>query len=229
MVTLLDVSVLAILVSLLAGLIVQCIARRRGRRRLRAKDLAEAPSRSIWYLPPGWTGSAPPPPSPPALSAPPPPATIARQLRTRGYVVLDVEKWRSGQDALDASAPGLPPYTPWAGPDGTVRLEVGEPVRAVGEGEATQLPRTSSPVEMDAAAPPSLVPGPAVPLPAALPGPTARFDQGPPSPAVLVPLDIPDDEVPPPAAARTTRLMQAGPAADVEPLPAARIVPALSA
>ncbi|KAJ3375597.1 hypothetical protein GGF31_002800 [Allomyces arbusculus] len=226
MVTLLDVSVLAILVALLAGLIVQCIARRRGRRRLRAKDLAEAPSRSIWYLPPGWTGSAPPPPSPPALSAPPPPATIARQLRTRGYVVLGVvEKWRSGQDALDATAPGLPPYTPWAGPDGTVRLEVGEPVVVPVEGEATALPRTSSPVDMDAATPPTLVPGPAVPLPAALP---ARFDQGPPSPAVLVPLDIPDDYAPPPAAGRTT-LAQTGPGADAEPLPAARIVPALSA
>ncbi|KNE58676.1 hypothetical protein AMAG_04232 [Allomyces macrogynus ATCC 38327] len=225
MVALLDVSVLAILVSLLAGLIVQCIARRRGQRRLRAKDLAEAPSRSIWYLPPGWTGSAPPPPSPPALSAPPPPATIARQLRTRGYVVLGVvEKWRSGQDALDATAPGLPPYTPWAGPDGTVRLEVGEPVVVPVEGEATALPRTSSPVDMDVAP----VPGPAVPLPAALPGPTARIDQGPPSPAVLVPLDIPDDEVPPPSVARSA-LAQAGPGAAAEPLPAARIVPALSA
>ncbi|KNE55872.1 hypothetical protein AMAG_17835 [Allomyces macrogynus ATCC 38327] len=228
MVTLLDISVLAILVSLVAGLIVQCIARRRGRRRLRAKDLAEAPSRSIWYLPPGWTGSAPPPPSPPALSAPPPPATIARQLRTRGYVVLDVEKWRSGQDALDASAPGLPPYTPWAGPDGTVRLEVGEPVVVPAEGEPTPLPRTSSPVEMDAAAPLTPLPGPTVPLPAALPGPRAGFhDQGPPSPAVLVPLDIPDDEVPP-SAARTT-LAQVGSGADSVPMPAARIVPALSA
>ncbi|ORZ36067.1 hypothetical protein BCR44DRAFT_33922 [Catenaria anguillulae PL171] len=120
-----------ILVPLLIGLVAVELAlyliHRSRQRRLRAKDLAEAPDMDVWYLPAGWTSRAPPPVPPPALpgtdphlassnptsvARPPPTRHISQNLRTRGYVVLGVvEKWRGVPHPDDDV---LPRYAPLA-------------------------------------------------------------------------------------------------------------------
>ncbi|KAI9187705.1 hypothetical protein H9P43_002096 [Blastocladiella emersonii ATCC 22665] len=180
-----------ILIPLLVGLVVfevvLYLIHRRRQRRLRAKDLAEAPTMDVWYLPAGWTNSRPPseladpnlvpngqavpsapmggggnPGAAPTPSRPPPTRHISAHLRTRGYVVLGVvEKWR-GLPHPDDDV--LPRYTPVAAPNARVDLD---PLPAMADspapGAAEYVEMTDTHVDL----PRARVPPPPTPAPTA--------------------------------------------------------------
>ncbi|KAI9217578.1 hypothetical protein BC828DRAFT_417998 [Blastocladiella britannica] len=156
-----EAIIVPIIVGILAVEILLYLVHRRRQRRLRAKDLADAPHVDVWYLPAGWAARpAPPVPAPAAPGAdpylashvptsvtrPPPTRHVANHLRTRGYVVLGVvEKWRGVPDPSDDA---LPRYAPVAGILDRPYLDLDDVPLAVASAAAAPPPPSST-VSMD--------------------------------------------------------------------------------